>query len=107
MKIWHLTEDILGHIRIGKYDVAILSHVKDRLKDRNLNTQQLSKLVKSIPKFENEIDKLDFREGFFIIDQKLQISIGASRYGKNKITVITIINSAKPYTREVDKFFYI
>jgi len=107
MRIWELTEAVLGNVRIGKYNVVILTHVKDRLKDRKLNSSHLTRLLKSIPKFEDKIDQLEPREGFFIVDQKLNISIGASRYNNDTITVITIINSSKPYARDVDKYFYI
>jgi len=107
MKIRELTEGVLGNVKIGKYNIAILTHVKDRLKKRKLTPQHLTRLLKSIPRFEDKIDQLEIREGFFIVDQKLNISIGASRYNNDTLTIITIIDSSKPYARGVDKYFYI
>lgn len=107
MRFWELCEGILGKVRVGKYQISILDHVKERLRQRNLKPWHISRILDKIPSLQSEIDKLELREGFFIIDQRLNISVAMSRYSENNLTMITIINSSKPYAKDVDKFFYI
>lgn len=107
MRFRELCEGVLTRIQVGKYRVAILDHVKDRLKQRNLRTWHISRILDKLPEFEAQIDQLEIREGFFIIDRRLKISVAMSRRDDKNLTMITIINTDKPYAREVDKFFYI
>jgi hypothetical protein len=107
MRFWELNEGVLTRIQVGKYRVAILDHVRDRLRERNLKTWHISRILDKLPNLEKEIDQLEIREGFFVIDRKLNISIGMSRLNKENLTMITIIDTSTPHAREVDKFFYI
>ena len=107
MRFWELNEGVLTSIQVGKYRVAILDHVRDRLKERNLRTWHISRILDKLPNLEKEIDQLEIREGFFIIDRKLNVSIAMSRRDEKNLTMITIIDSGTPHAREVDKFFYI
>lgn len=107
MRFWELYEGVLTTIQVGKYRVAILDHVRDRLRERNLRTWHISRILDKLPTLEKEIDKLEIREGFFVIDRKLNVSIAMSRYNEENLTMITIIDSSTPHAREVDKFFYI
>lgn len=107
MRFWELCEGVLTRVQVGKYRVAILDHVRDRLRQRNLRTWHISRILDKLPSLESEIDKLEIREGFFIIDRRLNVSVAMSRRNDENLTMITIIDTDKPYAREVDKFFYI
>ena len=107
MRFWELYEGVFTRIPVGKYHVSILDHVKDRLKERKLKSWHISRILNKLPNLEKEIDQTEIREGFFVIDRKLNVSIGMSRRDDKNLTMITIIDTSTPYAREVDKFFYI
>lgn len=107
MKAWELFEGILATVPVGKYRVSILDHVKDRVKERNINPSHVTAILKKVPSLESDIDQLDFREGFFVVDRANNVSLGMSRYRTKDLTLITVINSSKPYAKDVEKYFYI
>lgn len=107
MKVYELFEGVLGSVQIGKYRVTILDHVKERLKQRNLTPQHITKILGRLASIKSEIDQLELREGFFVVDRESNVSLGMSRYGQDHLTLITVIDSSKPYAKNVDKYFYI
>jgi hypothetical protein len=102
MRAWELFEGVLTRVQVGKYQVVILDHVKDQLRKRNLRTWHISRILDKLPDLYNQIDQMELRQGFFVIDRKLQISLGMSRYNENTLTMITIIDTETPYAKDVD-----
>lgn len=107
MRAWELFEGVLTKVQVGEYQVVILDHVRDRLKQRNLRTWHISRILDKLPNLYNQIDQLELREGFFVIDKRLKISVGMSKYDENILTMITIIDTETPYAKNVDTNFYI
>jgi hypothetical protein len=107
MRAWELSEGVLTRVQVGEYQVVILDHVRDRLRQRNLRTWHISRILDKLPDLYNQIDQLEIRQGFFVIDRKLKISAGMSRYNENTLTLITIIDTETPYAKDVDTNFYI
>jgi hypothetical protein len=107
MRAWELFEGVLTTVQVGKYKVTILDHVRDQLRKRNLKTWHISRIFDRLHTLENSIDKMEPRQGFFVIDRKLQVSLGMSRKDENNLTLITIIDTKTPYAKDVDTDFYI
>lgn len=107
MTVYELLEGILKTIRVGKYRVAVLDHVRDRARTRKLKTWHIARILERLPSLESEIDDLELRQGFFVVDRKLNVSLGMSRYSKNDLTLITVIDSSNPYAKDVNTYFYV
>jgi hypothetical protein len=107
MRYWELYEGVLTTIQVGKYRITVLDHVKERLKQRKLKPWHITRILDKLSTIENDIDQMELREGFFVIDRKLNISLGMSRADENSLTLITIIDSGTPHAKDVNRYFYI
>jgi hypothetical protein len=107
MRISELFESIAKVIKVGDLKISILSHVGDQLRSRSIRPTDADRILKKIPQFKDEINQLENRQGFFIVHEHKEISLGMSKYGENDITWITVINTATPYAKGVDKIFYV
>lgn len=102
-----VTEEIARVMTIGNFKVAMLTHAVDQMRDRGVRMGEVDMMLKKMLKYAEDISQMDTREGFFVVHNHKRISLGISKMPDNKLTLITVINTNMPYSKGVDKIFYV
>ena len=100
-----VTEGINRVLRVGNFDVAMLDHAVQQMRDRGIRFAEVDRILKKMLRYSDEISQMETREGFFVIHHHKKISLGVSKMPDNKLTLITVIDTETPYAKGVDKSF--
>lgn len=102
-----LHETAIAKFQVGPYQLEIMTHIKDRLKDRKLKPWHLANIVSQIPSIKDEIDNVETGYSFFIVNKKLKVSLGVTKKSDSILQARTIIDTDTPYAKNVNTIIYV
>ena len=97
-----ISEDVFGDLKIDPFLIKIDQHALDQTANRRIIPQHVDKMLEKLSQIKDDIYSMRNGNAFFVVDEKLQLSLGIRKENNSKLLLKTVINSSRPYHRGVE-----